>query len=147
MNTVNTLADNAFKHRLTSVEEAQIIVLTPYSYSMIIESKYDDTKFKRLLIDSEATTRSIDEIDQLKALQKIENIVNLDVDTTESVTFIFEIDSTTSIETITLNTLMRSVTFHIILVNTLFLLCLIDINKLEAFFNNIINEIIQKKKN
>ena len=69
MNTINTLTDNAFKHRLTSINDTQSIThLTFYSYSTIIESRYDDTEFKRLFIDSETTTRSIDEMNQLKTL-------------------------------------------------------------------------------
>jgi hypothetical protein len=142
MNIVNALVDNVFKHRLTSMNNVQSVILTSYTYNTIIEFRYDDTEFKRLLIDSEAITKSTEEIDQLKALQRMKD-VELNTSTTESITFIFEIDSIAFIETTLLNTPMRLITFHIVSINTSFLLCLIDMNKLEAFFNNIINEIIQ----
>ena len=38
---------------------------------------------------------------------------------------------------------MRSITFHIVSVNTPFLSCLIDMDNLGAFFNNITNQVIQ----
>jgi hypothetical protein len=66
MNIVNALVDNVFKHRLTSMNNVQFVILTSYTYNTIIEFRYDDTEFKRLLIDSEAITRSTEEINQLK---------------------------------------------------------------------------------
>jgi hypothetical protein len=141
MNIINALVDNAFKHRLILVNNVQFVILTSYTYNTIIEFRYDDTEFKRFLINSESITKSTEAIDQLKALQRMKD-VELNTNTTELFTFIFEIDSTAFIETILLNTFMRLITFHIMSINTLFLLCLIDMNKLKAFFNNIINEII-----
>ena len=40
---------------------------------------------------------------------------------------------------------MGLITFHIVPVNTPFLLCLADMDKLEAFFNNITNRVIQSE--
>ncbi len=41
-----------------------------------------------------------------------------------------------------MHTPLGSITFHIVLVNTPFLLCLADMDKLGAFFNDITNEVI-----
>ena len=53
-----------------------------------------------------------------------------------SANFIFEIDNITFIGSVILDTPMGSIIFHIVPVNTPFLLCLADIDKLEAFFSN-----------
>jgi hypothetical protein len=42
-----------------------------------------------------------------------------------------------------LNTPLGVITFHIVGVNTPFLLCLDDFDRLDIYFNNLINEIIQ----
>lgn len=45
-------------------------------------------------------------------------------------------------KSIYLNTLLELIVFSIMLINILFLLNLANINKLLAYFNNIINELI-----
>lgn len=82
-------------------------------------------------------------IDRLKALYQLDISVQLDKNTVGSANFIFEIRTLTSIRSVNLETLLGSITFHIVLVNTLFLQCLADMNKLGAFFNNIAHEMIQ----
>jgi hypothetical protein len=44
-----------------------------------------------------------------------------------------------------LNTFLEIIIFYIMQINTSFLLYLADLNKLNAFFNNITNQILQKK--
>lgn len=61
----------------------------------------------------------------------------------ELTNFIFEIDNIVSIELIILNILLRSIIFYIMLIYTLFLLCLANMNKLRVFFNNITKQVIQ----
>ncbi len=55
--------------------------------------------------------------------------------------FIFGIKSIVLIESVNLNTLLKSTIFYIISVNILFLLCIVDIDKYGAFFNNITNKV------
>lgn len=69
--------------------------------------------------------------------------MELDKIITRSRNFMFGIVNTLFIGTITLNISLRVIIFHIIYVNILFILCFIDIDKLGAFFNNFINEVIQ----
>lgn len=57
--------------------------------------------------------------------------------------FISRIGSTISFGSVILDTLIRLIMFHIILVNILFLLCLADIDNLGVFFNNITNHLIE----
>ena len=183
----SSLADNAFKHRITTEKDpAPSIVIEPFSYeernnettpssglaaatntpsvqptpalddapptpepymfSVSTKDRYDDSEFKGLLIDSGAATRSTGGIGQLKALQRIDNKIILDKDYAGSADFVFGIGKTSSIGVINLDTPVGKITFHIVDVNTPFLLCLADLDKLGAFFNNLTNKIIQTNR-
>lgn len=67
---VNTLTDNVFKHQITLSNKIVllIIVSAPYVFNSSTISRYNDIKFKELLIDSRVSTQSIRDIGQLKAL-------------------------------------------------------------------------------
>ena len=57
LTVVNILAENAFKHRITLTDEAVFpITPAPYVFNSFTDSRYNDTKFKGLLIDSGAST-------------------------------------------------------------------------------------------
>ena len=145
-NTVNTLADNVFKHQITSADTTVLLVNpTPYSFTILTNMRYNDSEFKGLLIDSGAATRSTGGLGQLKALQRV-LFVELDKTTAGSTNFVFGIGSTSSIGTVNLNTPLGMIVFHIVQVNTPFLLCLADMDKLGAFFNNLTNQIVQSNR-
>ena len=59
MTVVNTLADNAFKHRITLSNKMvlPITVSTSYLFNSSTDLRYNDIEFKRLFIDSEASTQ------------------------------------------------------------------------------------------
>ena len=146
-NTINLLANNVFKYQITSADG--IVALTapvPYSFTISTNLQYDKSEFKGLLIDSGAATRSTGGIGQLKALQKIISSTSLDKITAGSANFIFGIGSTSSIGTVNLDTSMKMIVFHIVQVNTPFLLCFADIDKLGAYFNNLTNEVVQSNR-
>lgn len=69
--------------------------------------------------------------------------IQLDKNTAKSANFTFEIGHAVSIRSFNLDTLLGSIIFYIVPVNTPLLLCLADIDKLGAFFNNITNEVVQ----
>ena len=146
--TTNLLTDHAAKHQITDIDESETSSTEnssiPYAYTSSTSSKYDDTEFKGLLIDSGAATRSTGDIGQLKVLQKIDDTIQLNQSTAGSANFVFDIESTDSIESINISTSIGSITFHIISVNTPFLLCLADLDKSGAFFNNVTNKVIQQ---
>ena len=58
-NTINTMADNAFKHQITSADTT-VSLVNPTLYRFIISTnmQYNDSKFKALLIDLGAATQS-----------------------------------------------------------------------------------------
>ena len=142
---INLFTDKAFKHRIICKDEATVafVASATYSFNTIISSHYDKSEFKDLLINSDAAMRFTDGINQLKTFQNINKIIKINISTADSVSFIFRIDNTSSINTINLNTSLKTVVFHIMQINTSFLFCFVDMNKLKAFFNNIINQFVQ----
>ena len=142
---INLFVDKTFKHRIICKNEATVasVVFTTYSFNATTSSRYDESEFKDLLIDSDAAMRFTNGINQLKALQNINKTVKINISITDSASFIFEINSTFFINIINLNTSLKTIVFHIVQINTFFLFCFVDMNKLKAFFNNIINQFIQ----
>ena len=117
----------------------------PYSFTKSADLRYNESEFKGLLIDSGAATRSTGGIGQLKALQRILS-VEVDKTTAGSTNLVFGIGSTSSIGTVNLDTPLGMIVFYIVQVNTPFLLCLADMDKLGAFFNNLTNEVVQSNR-
>ena len=141
---MKALTDHAFKHRVIMKNETiSSSESESYIFNAVIEFKYDAIEFKNLFIDSDAAIKSTNEIGQLKALQQINDSIKIDCSTAGSANFTFDIESTASLDHINLDTSIKSIIFHIMFVNTFFLLCLADMNKLDVFFNNVINELIQ----
>jgi hypothetical protein len=62
---------------------------------------------------------------------------------TETVNVQFEIESASSIESLTIDISFEIMKFHVIKADTSFLLSLIDMNELKVYFNNVINSLIQ----
>jgi hypothetical protein len=141
-------SNQAFKHRLISKNCIIIIILInesfDFSFISITDSRYDDHEFKNILMNCETTDLSTDDIEQFKTLKRISNNdVKLNTQTVES-NIKFEIDCISLLSTVALNISLRLIIFHIVEVNISFLLSLIDLNRLKMYFNNLINEMIQK---
>ena len=144
---IEMLTNHAFKHRISTKNETVLSSQSVlYAYNAVIESRYNFTEFKNLLIDSDAVVRSTNEIDQFKTFQGIDNSMHLDVSIAESISFIFGIDNTVSLKSVNLITSLRSIIFHIVSINISFLLCLADMDRLKMFFNNVINQLIQSNQ-
>ncbi len=139
------LADKTLKHRLISknITNAFINESFDFTFVSIIELRYDDREFKSILINCDATNRSIAEIDQFTTLQRLNDSIKLNQSTAES-KIQFDIDSISIMSTIELNILLKLMIFHIVEIKTSFLLCLVDLNRLNVYFNNLINELMQK---
>jgi hypothetical protein len=144
----SSLADRAFKHRLISKDCITIITLInePFNFTSTTDSRYDDREFKNILVNCDAAERSTEGIEQFKALERISNDVKLNTKTAGS-NIRFDIGNTLILGFVDLNIPLEIITFHIVGVNTPFLLCLNDLNRLRIYFNNLINEMIQKIPN
>ncbi len=142
---ISSFADKTFKHRLTSKDiiNALINESFDFTYVSIIESRYDDREFKSILIDCDIARRSTAEINQFTVLQRLNNSIRLEQSTIKS-KIQFDIDSISIMSTIELNTSLKLMIFHIVEINTSFFLFLVDLNRLEVYFNNMTNELMQK---
>jgi hypothetical protein len=142
----DSLADKAFQHRLIlkNIINAFINESFDLSYISITDSRYDDIEFKDILMNCDAADRFIESMSQFKALQRISDVA-LNKKTIES-SIKFEIDNTLILEFVDLNISLEMITFHIVKINTSFLLCLNDFDRLDIYFNNLINEIVQHER-
>ena len=138
------LINNVFKHRIIFRNDATVLEnLTSYVYNAFFDIKYDFSEFKNLLINSKTTIKSTKNIEQFKTLQNIDKSFKFNSNIVESANFVFDINATTSIDSIDLKILIETIIFHIIQINTSFLLCLIDFDKTKIYFNNLTNQLIQ----
>ena len=123
-------------------EIAPPLTPAPYVFNSSTHSRDNDTQFTGLLINLGVSSRSTGGIGLLKAFEQLDNSVQLNKKTAGSAHFTFGIESDTSIRSVDLDTPLGLITFQIVLMNTLFLLCLADMDKHETFFNNITNQVI-----
>jgi hypothetical protein len=142
---INSLANKTFKHRLISKNIINVFIneFFDFSFISIIELKYDDRELKNILINCDVAKRSTAEIHQFAILQMLNDSIKLNQSTVES-KIQFDIDSISIMKTIKLNISLKQMIFHIIKINTSFLLCLVDLNRFDVYFNNLINELMQK---
>jgi hypothetical protein len=119
-----------------------------FAYVMIFD-RYISEKFYEMMIDSNASTKSTAEYEQYLAFNKINSTIDLNLFRTETVNVQFEIESASSIKSLTIDISFEIVKFHVIKTDTSFLLSLADMNRLKVYFNNvenILNMIIQNRK-
>ncbi len=142
---IKMLADKTFRHRLISENSITVsIVSMSYIYTAFIASRYDDREFKDILIDHDAADFFSEDIEQFTILQRISKKI-LSLNKNKIISFRFDIDKISFIDTVDLNTSVDVITFHIVLVHISFLLCLADMNRLRLYFNNLINMLIEKR--
>ncbi len=139
--------DKTFKHRLISMNNITFSANSiSYNYNVFIVSRYDDREFKNILIDHDAIDYSFEDIEQFTILQRI-NKTLLILNKKRIIFFRFDIDEIFSIDTINLKIFVDVITFHIVFVHISFLLCLVDMNRLRLYFNNLTNMFIEESSN
>jgi hypothetical protein len=112
---------------------------------MIID-RYTFAVFYDIMIDSRASVRSTVDYEQYLAF--IKNIsIDLNHTKIETINVQFEIESIFSLESITIDTSIELVKFHVIKTDTSFLLSLADMNRLKVYFNNVENTLFMITKN
>jgi hypothetical protein len=119
--------------------------LDSFAYVMIFD-RYISEKFYEMMIDSSASTKSIVEYEQYLTFNKIDLSIELNLSRAETVNVQFDIESTSSIKSLTIDTSFEIVKFHVIKTNISFLLNLANMNRLKVYFNNITNSLIQMIK-
>jgi hypothetical protein len=139
------LADKTFKHRLIFMNNITASSNSiSYIYNVFIASRYDDREFKNILIDHDAANFSSEDIKQFTILQRISK-TTLILNKKRIISFKFDIDEILFIEIVNLKIFVDVITFHIVLVQISFLLCLADMNRLRFYFNNLINMFIEER--
>jgi hypothetical protein len=139
------LVDKTFKHRFISMNNIIVFANSiSYIYNVFTASKYDDREFKNILIDHDAANFSSKNIEQFTILQRISK-TTLTLNKKRIISFKFDIDETFFIDIVNLNTLVDVITFHVVFVRISFLLCLVDMNRLRVYFNNLINMLINER--
>ncbi len=121
-----------------------------FAYVMIFH-RYISKKFHEMMIDSNASTKSTVEYEQYLTFKKnkTDSSVDLDLSRAETVNVQFDIESTSSIESLIIDISFKIVKFHVIKTDTSFLLSLASMNRLKVYFNNVensLNMIIQNRK-
>jgi hypothetical protein len=118
-----------------------------FAYVMILD-RYISEKFYKMMIDSNASTKSTAEYDQYLPFKKnkIDSSVDLDFSRTDAVNVQFDIESVSSIESLIIDISFEIMKFHVIKADISFLLSLADMNRLKVYFNNVINSLIQMIK-
>jgi hypothetical protein len=115
------------------------------SFTYMIIDRYTFAVFYEIMIDSKASLRSIVDYEQYLAF--IKNIfIDLNRIKTDIVNVQFE-RKTSSIKSLTIDISFEIVEFHVIKIDTLFLLSLADMNRLKVYFNNVENILFMINKN
>ena len=95
------------------------------------------------MIDTGASKKSTAGYKQYFAYKAtISENMEIDIMQTGAVNVQFSISSTASIESITVKTPIGLVDFHVVKADTPFLLCLIDIDRLQVYYNNVMDTLI-----
>jgi hypothetical protein len=115
-----------------------------YIYNVFTASRYDKREFKNILIDHDAADFSSEDIEQFTTLQRINKSI-LILNKKRIISFKFDINEILFMSIVNLNISVDVITFHIVLVQISFLLCLVDMNRLRFYFNNLINMLIEKR--
>ena len=96
------------------------------------------------MIDTEISRYSTTDYEQFLAYNKIiETVINLVK--TEAIHVQFDMKSISFIKFIIITTSIDQIKFHVVKIDTFFLLCLVDLDRLNVYYNNINDILIQKK--
>ena len=98
--------------------------------------------FIGIIIDIGASRKSTAGYGQFQALQTADSSVKLNTSIKGQVNIQFRIGTISLIKTVYINSLIDKIQFHVIQANTLFLLCLADMDKLQMYYNNLKNVLI-----
>jgi hypothetical protein len=123
------------------------INLVSFAYVMTLD-RYISERFYKMMIDSNALTKSTAEYDRYLAFKnhKIDLFIDLNHTKLEAANVQFDIESTSLIKSLIINISFEIMKFHVIKTDTSFLLNLTDMSRLRVYFNNVINSQIQMIK-
>ena len=97
------------------------------------------------MIDIKAFKHSTTNYDQYLAYQKYIEDIFIHIEKRKTINAQFDIKEISFIDSIMMMMFVRTIEFHVIRANIFFLLCLINMNNLSLYLNNLINKLIMKK--
>jgi hypothetical protein len=132
---MTTLANQSLAHALTSTDTtASPSDSDPFVYTTT--DRYTSDVFYGIMIDTGASKKSTAGYGQYLAYEKTHG-ATIDTDKAGAVHVQFGIGSTPSIGSIIVDMPVGQAEFHIVEADTLFLLCLKDIDTLGVYYNNL----------
>jgi len=145
INTVTNLTDQSFTYMITNTNPTAHYNddLDPFTYTTT--SQYTSNKFYRVIINIGALKRSTTGYKQYLVYRKTYNTA-INTSKAGAINVQFGINSTPSIGSVTVNTPVGNVKFHIVKADTPFLLCLTNIDTLKVYYNNLKNILVTPTK-
>ena len=115
----------------------------PFAY--VVSNRYISDEFYGIMIDTDASKYSTVGYEQYLTYKAIHEI-NIDFIKAGAIYVQFEIGFISSIKFIDIAIFIDRVEFHIVKADTSFLLCLVDLDRLKVYFNNVQNILISENK-
>ncbi|KAF1936666.1 hypothetical protein EJ02DRAFT_506416 [Clathrospora elynae] len=143
---VKYLTDQAFLHHVTGEDVYRYTEPTTPAMQFLIKDRYLQITYQGILPDTGASNVSTAGKEQFLALQTKDPTVNLDTSTSGNASVQFGKGSiTTLIGTAHVSTEIRKIKFEVLDAPTPFLLCLKDMDRLNVYFNNTTDQLVQGK--
>ncbi len=145
INTATDLADQSFTYAITGTNPTAHHNDDPDPFAYTTTNRYTSDEFYGVMIDTGASKRSTAGYRQYLAYKKTYNTVINTLEAGAS-NVQFGISFIPSINSITVNTPIGNIKFHIIKADTPFLLCLTNIDTLKVYYNNFKNVLVTPTK-
>src|SRR6266700_6246564 len=142
---MTVLADHSFIHLIAPKNHFANTPITdhkldPFTYITI--ECYTPKEFYSVMIDIGASKKSTAGYGQYLVYKAINDNVDIDITQTGAVNVQFGIGSTASIGSVAVKTPIGLVDFHVVKADTPFLLCLVDMDRLQVYYNNVTDTLI-----
>ncbi|CAE7221385.1 hypothetical protein PTTW11_11413 [Pyrenophora teres f. teres] len=142
--TEQCLADQAFLHHISGDDIYCRRTLSTPASQFLIEDRYARSVYQGILPDTGAANVSTVGREQYLALTREDPTVTMNISTAGKASIKFGKGSVTaSIGTVQVSTEIGNIDFEVLEAPTPFLLCLADMDRLNVYFNNTIDELVQ----
>ena len=139
------LINRSFEHSLTRISPQLTTNEVQNSFAYVIDDRYSFSQFHEVMINIEASKHSTADYGQYLAYQKYIEDTSINAEKARAVNVQFDIEEISFIDSIMIIMSVGTIEFHVIRANTFFLLCLIDMNRLGVYLNNLTNKLIMKR--
>ena len=108
--------------------------------------QYNSLRFFNIIINTDASVKSTVEYDQYLTYSIIIHQILINKTTEGAVNIKFSIETTSSVSSIRITTLIRKAEFYIVLTDTLFLLSITDMDRLNTYLDNTHNILVTPQR-